>query len=156
MAVMAESQTGQLPTKLDPHTAHRHRCLHGITTTLSSLSPHFLHFLFSSAAASSPPHLDSASSPPPPLTCARTCSRLFLSELAVASLLCAISLQIWFSTNNLFILSCRNQLCFLILWISSSFCFNLIMIACWIDETLILHCLFRLCSTSILTFWVCS
>jgi hypothetical protein len=43
LASMTESHTGQVPIRLDPHNVHRHRCLHGSSNTLDSLSPHFLH-----------------------------------------------------------------------------------------------------------------
>jgi len=179
LAVMTESHTGQEPIRLDPHNVHRQRCLHGSSSTLDSLSPHFLHILLwlrlsltttilSFTAPSSPPanvhlpwsllpqQLDSASSArvaAPPLACAKTCSKLLRNEFAVASLVCAKSLQIWFSTYKLFAFSWRNQFIFPILWISSSFSFTFLIIPSCIADTNILDCLFFRSSSSILTFW---
>lgn len=174
---MPEWQRGQLWT-VDPHIVHRHRCLHGNNNTIDSLTPHSLHilllptrpsfcFMFPQTSFSSTssvprlllPQLDSAGATPPwlrfsSLTWASTSSRLFLSEFAVASLFCANSLQIWFSTLRLFTLSWSTQLSFPRRWISSSFSLSFFATASCMAFTNILDCLTRCSSSSIHTLCV--
>lgn len=164
-------QTGHVCT-VGPQVAHTHRCLHGSNSTRDSAFPQLLHHLLSFATSAnvrlspSPsgvlllPQEDSASlaislGPWSVLTCARTCSRLHRRAFAVASLVCARSLHIWFSMQRLFTFSSNAQFSFSIFSISSSFDFNLFiiptstaMISCW-------KCLFRRSWSSLLTFSVC-
>ena len=162
---MTEWHTGQV-RRVEPQLVHKHRCLHGSNNTLDSPTPQFLHILLPPPPPPPPltaslppsssggsvhrpksllPQLDSASSAVAATwrssaTWVRTCSRLLRSVLAVASLVCANSLQIWFSIHRLFTLSWRTQFSFPILWISSSFSFNLFVIASWNTDSNILDC----------------
>lgn len=161
---MTEWHTGQV-RRVEPQLVHKHRCLHGSNNTLDSPTPQFLHILLPPPPPPPPtaslppstsgggvhrpksllPQLDSASSAVAATwrssaTWARTCSRLLRRVLAVASLVCANSLQIWFSIHRLFTLSWRTQFSFPILWISSSFSLNLFMIASWNTDSNILDC----------------
>jgi len=84
--------------------------------------------------------------------CANTCSRLHRKAFAVASFVWAKSRQIWFSIHRDFTFSSNAQLSFPIFSISSSFAFSFFITPASIASIILLACLFRFWSISILTF----
>lgn len=159
LAFLGDLQMGHVCT-LDPQTPHKHKCLHGKTNTHDSSSPQLLHILpFATTVrltVSSPellPQHDCASSsqsaftlanpaPARSLTCASTSSRLARRLLAVASLLCARSRQIWFSIDSDFTRSSSAWFIFPILSRSSSLTRSRFASPCSIASTIVLACLF--------------
>lgn len=179
--VITESHTGQ-QCGVDPHAAQRQRCRQGSSSTHDSFSPQprqsllgdallpqpAMAAVWSSSAAPCLPQQDSASSSsaaaaeqkwwrsPVAWATARTCWRSLLREFAAASLICARPRSSWFSTQRVFILSCRAKFSFSTLRTSSSFSDVARTTRCWIAASNSLDCTLTFSSISSLIVSICS